>query len=76
MSRLLYTMSIKRLIWQHIVQVLGRKRIILRPALRFSIRGGAECALSLVSLVFGGVFFAGSASLHYWFCTFWEVLFL
>ena len=48
------------------MQVLG---IILRPALRFSIRGGAECALSLVLLVFGGVFFAGSASLHYWFCT-------
>ena len=31
-----------------------------------------RCALSLVSLVFGDVFFAGRASLHDWFLHFLE----
>ena len=34
-----------------------------------------RCALSLVSLVFGEVFFAGSASLHDWFSHFLESAF-
>ena len=34
-----------------------------------------RCALSLVSLVFGEVFFAGSASLHDWFLHFLESAF-
>ncbi len=34
-----------------------------------------RCALSLISLVFGEVFFAGSASLHDWFLHFLESAF-
>ena len=34
-----------------------------------------RCALLLVSLVFGELFFAESPSLHDFFCTFWQSAF-